>query len=229
MDVQIDAVVYDEDDGIYKAVLNDGVELYFDENGEWRRVYTHKNELSAAEMNFLPQKAQEYMKENAGGKRIRKMKRSRRGFFTVQFSDRSLLHFSKTGKFLPNDVQQLPSQTRALLTSHFAEDSVESATVDVDREYSVELKSGIALEFDKYGVFDRIDAVKGQGVPAAFMATFPKPMVKYLAEKHAGKLVKRIVRKDYGYYVRTEKPAMVELCFSKNGHYIRNAGSGDGD
>lgn len=228
MGIEVDTVLNLNDDGFYTVMFGNGVEVNFDEEGEWRKVNMHKKEVDNAVISkFLPNSAISYIEENEDGKSIRRIKRSRRNVYTVQLSGKDKLHFSKTGKFLPNDVKKLPSEAVGVLNKYFAGDSVVSATVDTDSEYDIDLASGISLEFDRMGRFDRIEAVKGVGVPESFLSYFPKMMVSYMNKNHADKKIRRIVRKNYGYFLKTDKPDAIELCFSKTGDYLRNANAGE--
>lgn len=215
-------------DGDYSVLLKNGVEINFDEDGAWRKVNLHKNEMSKSISDLLPLQTQNYLKANCQGKNIKRFERSSRNRYKVTLDGKEVLRFSRTGKFTPNDAKRLPSQATVTLKKYFADDAIEAATVDASYEYSVELASGNYIEFDRLGHFEGIYVPKGETVPAAFMTSMPKLLVKYLNDNYPGRNIKRIVRKDYGYAVKLSKTDAdandaVEICFSKTGDYLRNA------
>lgn len=222
----IDTLVVDDDDMI-SVLMKDGVEIEFENDGEWRKVNMHKNAISKEVSDLLPIQARSYLKENKPDKEIRRIERSRKNRYTVVLQGKEILHFSRIGKFMPNDAKRLPSLATSTLKKYFADDSILVATVDADIEYTVELASGTTLEFDRMGHFERVEANKSQGLPEAYKAAFPSLMMKYMAKSHPDKTIRRIIRKNYGYFVKTNKPNPVELCFSKTGDYLRVANKGE--
>ena len=222
----IDTLMFVENDEI-DVRLKNGVEIYFDQEGEWNKVSMHKNEMTDDLMKLLPVQTQTYLNENASGKTIKRFDRSRKKRLTIAFAGKEELNFARNGKFLPNDVKKLPSQVTTLLNKYFADDAIKSATVDPNYEYSVDLQSGVYLEFDRMGRFERVETPKGQTIPANFVNYFPSMMMKYMDKNYSDKVIRRIIRKDYGYMVKTEKPDAIELCFSKTGDYLRLANKGE--
>lgn len=223
---EIDTVTTLENDDI-DVLLANGVEICFDSEGEWNKVNMHKNDMTDDILSLLPVQTQTYLKENANGKSIKRFDRSRKKRLTVTLSGKEELNFARNGKFMPNDVKKLPSQVTALLNKYFADDAITTATVDPNYEYSVDLQSGIYLEFDRMGHFERVETPKGHTIPANFANYFPSLMMKYMNKNYPDKVIRRIIRKDYGYMVKTEKPDAVELCFSKTGDYLRLANKGE--
>lgn len=221
---EIDTVIVVGDDDSYNVFLKNGIEVNFDDLGGWRKVNLHKKQAPDYVLALLPKKALPFLDGKGNTEYIKQIARSRKNRYTVSFSDKEAdMHFSRTGKFLPNDAKRLPSNLTSVLNRYFADDSVLSATVDADFEYSIDLKSGIYLEYDRMGRFERIEAPKGHDLPANFLSSMPEMMMRYMAKSYPDKTIRRIVRKSYGYYVKTNKPESVGVCFSKNGDYLRNA------
>ena len=223
---KIDTVI-NADDEEFNVLLDNGIEVCFDVEGEWYKVYMHKNDVTEEIMNLLPVTTQTYLNENAQGKAIKRFDKSRRKRLTVTLAGKEELHFARNGKYMPNDVKRLPSHVTATLNKYFSDDAITTATVDPNYEYSVDLQSGIYLEFDRLGRFERVEIPKGQNFPDNFARFFPSLMMKYMAKNYPDKLIRRIIRKDYGYMVKTEKPNAIELCFSKKGDYLRLANKGE--
>ena len=231
LNTNIDTVLFSDNDEI-AVILDNGIEVCFDAEGEWDKISMHKNEMTNEIMSLLPPKTQAYLKENTQGKTIKRLDRSRRRRLTVTLSGKEELHFARNGKYMPNDVKKLPSQVTTVLNKYFADDAITTATIDQNFEYSVDLQSGIYLEFDRMGHFERVEMPKGQTIPANFASFFPSLMMKYMSKNYPNRLIHRIIRKDYGYMVKTEKiknekPEVVELCFSKKGDYLRLANKGE--
>lgn len=223
---KIDTVINDDDEE-FNVLLDNGIEVCFDAEGEWYKVYMHKNDVTEEIMNLLPVTTQTYLHENTQGKAIKRFDKSRRKRLTITLAGKEELHFARNGKYMPNDVKRLPSQVTATLNKYFSDDAITTATVDPNYEYSVDLQSGIYLEFDRLGRFERVEIPKGQNFPDNFAHFFPSLMMKYMTKNYPDKLIRRIIRKDYGYMVKTEKPNAIELCFSKKGDYLRLANKGE--
>jgi hypothetical protein len=54
-------------------------------------------------------------------------------------------------------------------------------------------------------------------------------MIGYVQKHYPDKVIKKIIRKSYGYYIKLSKPDPVELRFSKTGDYLREANKNEDD
>ena len=62
-----------------------------------------------------------------------------------------------------------------------------------------------------------------------FINSFPSLMIGYVQKHYPDKVIKKIIRKSYGYYIKLSKPNPVELRFSKTGDYLREANKNEDD
>ena len=203
------------------------MEIDFEFDGDWRKVHLHKNEAPQQILDILPIKARTYLKTEANDQAVRRMYHNIHGY-KVATQGGNIYHFTRSGRFTPNDARRLPSNVKVLLSKAFAGDSIVSATRDEDYMYEVELASGCDVTFDRMGRFEKADAPRGEAFPETFMAQLPQQLTRYIAANHPGKKVSKVIRKNYGYYVKFAKPhSSTALRFSKKGDYLKQANASE--
>lgn len=229
-DIPVDTVVVGEFEKMVR--LQNGTEITFDNNFRWTKINPKKGNIPAEVVKTeLPVRLNTYLKNNYQDRPIRKIERKTRGYVVTLGKPSETLYFHRDGQ-LSNKVSKLPSNARVVLTKYFAADSMVSMILDDEQIYEVELTSGIEIDFDRTGYVDRVDVNKAE-LPAAFVSGFlPKMMTSYIHENYADRPIKKVIRKNYGYCVKLGKgghEASVELRFSKDGHFLRNARQSESD
>jgi len=93
---KIDKEMFDKD---YKAVLSGGVEIDFDEKGNWDEIDGHKKALPAS---VIPKAIADYVAKTYKGQSITQLDRKRAGF-DVELINGTELEFDSNGKFIRID------------------------------------------------------------------------------------------------------------------------------
>lgn len=84
----------------YDVVLNDGSEISFDADGNWKDVET--NAMKAVPAGFVLQPIRDYVARNHKGQHVVGIEKERSGY-DVELSNGIDMKFSKEGKFLRYD------------------------------------------------------------------------------------------------------------------------------
>lgn len=111
----------------------------------------------------------------------------------------SLTAYIYAGK--PIDASQLPKNAQTFISKYFPGDKVRKAETDYGRrglEYEVDLISGAEIDFTEDGQWKKVDAARGNTVPAAIV---PKAIATYVSKNFPGQGIKEISRKRGGYKV----------------------------
>lgn len=211
----------------YTAVLENGTEIDFDENGDWEEINFKKNEVPASIFQAIPQNISSYLKENYENASIRKISKKNYGrnkiIYRVAFNkpNKIELCFSKDGTIISNDPEgkHIPSIARALI-GQFEGAEISSIYVDLDGDIEVELDDKTELEFDRKGVWYSVKS-KNKALPEGFLKQLPSAMIKYVAKNHPDQFIRRVEKKSYGYRIRLNKPNDIELSFTKNGIFLK--------
>jgi hypothetical protein len=228
-EVNIDTIKDDADDNVYEVELANGIEVDFEYDGDWRKVDFHKNDMDRNLLSSLPVRLTSYLKKNYPDFAIRKMRHTQHGYkIDLYAPEEKSLYFSRTGKYMPNQPNSLPSNVKVIMQKYFADDSICAVTVDEEKIYTIELCSGANLDFDRMGRFEGAYANKST-LPDGFINSFPSLMIGYVQKHYPDKVIKKIIRKSYGYYIKLSKPDPVELRFSKTGDYLREANKNEDD
>lgn len=222
----VDTVYEDKNDFDLTVELQNGVEIEFNSKGDWRKVNLKKKNAQSDMFKLLPKKAQTHIKSVSPDAELRKLVRNRRNRYEVTLKDKEVYIFSRTGAVMTNETKRVPSNASVMYGKMFPADSVVMATLD-EGLYEIDFASGIKVCFDRLGRFEDAEAPKGDELPESCLEQFPKLMVNYVKKNHAESGVRRISRKNYGYMLKTTKPNPVELCFSKQGDYLRQANKND--
>ena len=114
-------------------------------------------------------------------------------------------------------VSQLPAAAKTFVQQNFKGTSI--VYVEFDREfnggkYEVTLNDGTQIDFDKKGVWDKIDCEVG-AVPAALI---PGTIANYVKTNFAGAKVTKIDKERFGYEIELSNG--LELKFNKAGQLL---------
>lgn len=97
------ALIEVDNDGVfgktYDVKLNDGTEIDFDKNGEWKSVDTERKPVPVV---FIPKTIADYIKANYSQSFVSKIDKDSRGY-DVELSNHLELKFDSNGKFLRLD------------------------------------------------------------------------------------------------------------------------------
>lgn len=225
---EIDVDTFTTDENGLKLNLANGTTISFDNTDRWKTIDpAKKTELPEKLLkNELPTKLLTHLKSNNEGQPIRKIERKKRGYVVTLGKPSTTLYFHRNGQ-LSQTPDRLPSNATVMLKKYFVDDSIASTILDDEQIYEIDMKSGIEIDFDRTGRFERIYA-NHSTLPEAFVNEYlPRMMTKYLKEKHPDRAIKKVFRKNYGYCVKLGKgqdgESGIELRFSKNGDYQRSA------
>ena len=117
--------------------------------------------------------------------------------------------------FIP--TEQLPAAAKAFIANTFPGQEISYAKVDTDfasKTYEVCLNSGIEVEFDKCGTWDKVDC-NYNAVPAHLI---PASIAMYVKTQFADATVVKIDKDRNGYNVELSND--LELRFNKHGQLI---------
>lgn len=84
----------------YDVVLNDGSEITFDSDGNWKEIEVSRS--SAVPKKLVPSSISKYVKHNVGKTAIVGIEKERRGY-SVELSNSVEMKFDAKGKFLRYD------------------------------------------------------------------------------------------------------------------------------
>jgi len=115
-------------------------------------------------------------------------------------------------------VEQLPEAAKQFVKTNFPGQTISYATVDTEflsKTYEVRLDNGTEIEFDKKGVWDKVDC-KRSAVPAKLV---PAAIAQYVKANFPGtKIVK--IDKDRGNY-EIELSNDLDLKFNSRGKLMK--------
>ncbi len=115
---------------------------------------------------------------------------------------------------------ELPSSAEAFLNKHFEGVDITSIEQDLNRDYDVYLENGIEVNFERKGNWTEIKAKKQQ-FPESISEVLPQQLVYYVKTNYPEQFIRKIEKKSYGYRVSLNKPNNVELCFTRQGAFIK--------
>lgn len=216
----------------YEVVLSNGIALRFERQGVWEEINVKTNDLPNSVLNVLPSNVSEYVSKNYPEKSVRKIENKRYGYYVRLNKPNAIeLKFSKNGNLIEDEElkeegkvskenDQLPSASSLFIKKHF-DDSVSIISVlqNMDLDYEVTLSDGTELSFDRRGEWQELDA-KRDNLPKSIKNLLPQNSIEYISNNYPDKKIRKIEIKRYGYRIRLNKPAAVELKFSKNGTLI---------
>lgn len=116
------------------------------------------------------------------------------------------------GRVIP--VTQLPEGAKTFVATHFPGKKIFYAQKD-GRKYEVRLDDGTEIDFDRKGVWDKVDCHDFQAVPATII---PAPIAAYVKTNFSTIFITKIDKERYGYSIELSND--IELKFDKLGNLI---------
>lgn len=116
------------------------------------------------------------------------------------------------GRVIP--VTQLPEGAKTFVATHFPGKKIFYAQKD-GRKYEVRLDDGTEIDFDRKGVWDKVDCHNFQAVPATII---PAPIAAYVQANFSTFFITKIDKERYGYSIELSND--IELKFDKLGNLI---------
>lgn len=116
-------------------------------------------------------------------------------------------------KIIP--VTQLPAEAQTFIKTYFADKTVAYCKKDYEGmgyKYEVKFNDGTEVDFDKKGVWDKVDC-KFAAVPAALV---PEIIANYVTANYPGASIVKIDKERYGYEIELSND--LELKFDRNGN-----------
>lgn len=111
-------------------------------------------------------------------------------------------------------TEQLPAAALTFIQENFPGEGITYAKKDFDngrKQYEVRLNNGIQLDFNKKGVWDKVDC-QLNAVPAQLVPTF---ISDYVQASYPGTAIVKIDKERYGYKIELSND--LELKFDKKG------------
>lgn len=116
------------------------------------------------------------------------------------------------GRVIP--VTQLPEGAKTFVATHFPGKKIFYAQKD-GRKYEVRLDDGTEIDFDRKGVWDKVDCHDFQAVPATII---PAQIAAYVQTNFSTIFITKIDKERYGYSIELSND--IELKFDKLGNLI---------
>ena len=229
-DEHIKHVERDYDDGIivYELKFTGGIEIKFDENGNWIEI---ECKYTPVPDGLIPPQILDYVNSNYSRAFISGIEKKGNGTYEIELSNGVDLLFDKDFNLIGTDngdydddrripFEELPSKAQETLSAHFNVDeiiSIEKETDDWEITYEVELRKDISITFDADGQWIEIDCNRTNPVPASLV---PEKIMAYVTDNHSGNDVTKIELTDRGYY-EVELSNGLELIFDRDFNFIR--------
>lgn len=118
------------------------------------------------------------------------------------------------------EFSELPGMAQLFVQNHFAENDVElvlRSTSEGTDGYNVSVR-GYKIDFDKNGIWEKVEAKDKGALPADIIALIPTPILGYIEQNYPGRGVNEVKKKDYGYKVELAGKPDVELKFDFDGN-----------
>ena len=119
-------------------------------------------------------------------------------------------------RIIPNE--QLPAAAKTFIQKTFPGQSISYTKLDRDfakTRYEVYLNNGVEVDFDKSGMWDKVDC-NYSAVPADLI---PAAIANYVKTNFAGAQIIKIDKERYGYDVELSND--LELKFNRSGQIMR--------
>ncbi|MCM1484331.1 MAG: PepSY-like domain-containing protein [Muribaculaceae bacterium] len=119
----------------------------------------------------------------------------------------------------PINESELPKGAGEFIAKHFGSAQIKKAEKDDGRrgmEYEVKLTNGAEVEFNADGSWRKVEAAKGEAVPAELV---PEAIAKYVAANHAGQVIKEISTRRDAYKIELSNDT--ELMLTKDGKLMQ--------
>lgn len=167
-----------EDNNNYEVELNNGVELIFDQQGNFLGIDDDDEDdfgdEDIAPAN-LPEKIRNFVTTHFAGASIEEAERENNGNYEIELSNDVELIFDADGNFLgradddDNDdkddediaVSELPQVIRDYIATNYPDNHIIEAEREDDNTFEVTLNNGMELKFDSEGNFLSVDDHNG--------------------------------------------------------------------
>jgi len=238
--VDIDEVEYD-DDGYYEVELDNGVELYFDEDGNLIGMDDDDEEDEGDEEEIdpadLPQTIIDYLAENYPGVDIDEVEYDDDGYYEVELDNGVELYFDEDGNLIGMDDDDeedegdeenidpadLPQTIIDYLAENYPGVDIDEVEYDDDGYYEVELDNGVELYFDEDGNLigmDDEDDDQTQDDREVTPNQLPRPITNYITNNYPGASIDKAYRNPTGGYYMIVLNNGIVLYFSLGGEFL---------
>jgi len=114
----------------------------------------------------------------------------------------------------PIPVNQLPAAAKTFVKNNFKGKTIASAEKD-GTTYECRLDDGTKIEFNRNGVWDKVESESNAAVPAKLV---PRSIQQYVKAHYADCVITKIDKERYGYEVELSND--VDLKFNKKGKFL---------
>lgn len=159
-----------EDNNSYEVELNNGIELIFDQEGNFLGIDDDdENDFGDKEISVgdLPAAIRDFISTYFPGTNIEEAEKENNGNFEIELSNDVEIIFDADGNFLgradddDNDdiddedieISELPQAILDYIASNYPENTIIEAEIENDSTYEVTLNNGVELKFDAAGNF----------------------------------------------------------------------------
>ncbi len=167
-----------EDNNNFEVYLSNGLELVFDQDGNFLGIDDDSDDDFGDEyltLSEIPENILDFIEDNFPGVQIDEAERENNGNYEIELENDVELIFSSNGEFLGQaedeneddfdddeiDPADLPQNILDYLSANYPDNIIIEAEIEDDGEYEVTLDNGVELEFDADGNF--ISAEDGNG------------------------------------------------------------------
>lgn len=200
----------------YSLVLDNNVEIDFDQAGNWTEIETKNN--TAIPADFLAQEVpliQAYVAEHYNGNFIIEIDRDHRGY-EVTLNNELELIFNADQLFVGIDVdldedeqhityEQLPATAQSFLQTYFPAAEIVFIKQETEARattYKVYTHNGFKIEFNQQGAWTEIETKQNQDIPSAIM---PASISSYIQTNYADFKHTGIEKNATGYEVELKR------------------------
>ncbi len=222
---------------IYSALLSNGFEIDFNEQGLWTEIESEKD--MAIPDQFLDGELPTifaYLNANYPDNFVVEIERERSGY-TVELNNGVDLVFDQEQNFIGIDLdeddddevriayEELPENSRNFITANFEGATAITVKKETDNRvvsYDVYLDNGVKIEFNQDGNWVEMESKRNQDLP---MSILPQNVAEYIAQNYRGFVLTEVEIESNGRYslelVNRITRQDVELEFDANGNFIR--------
>ncbi|GAA4320024.1 hypothetical protein GCM10023115_46810 [Pontixanthobacter gangjinensis] len=167
-----------EDNNNYEIHLSNGIELVFDQDGNFLGIDDDSDDDFGDEyllVSEIPQNILDFIEANFPGVEIDEAERENNGNYEIELENDVELVFDANGNFLGQgedenededddeeiDPADLPQNILDYISENYPDNTIIEAEIEDDGEYEVTLNNGVELEFDSEGNF--LSAEDGNG------------------------------------------------------------------
>ncbi len=114
----------------------------------------------------------------------------------------------------PIPVNQLPAAAKTFVKNNFKGKTIASAEKD-GTTYECRLDDGTKIEFNRNGVWDKVETNANSPVPARLV---PRAIQQYVKAHYANSIITKIDKERYGYEVELSND--IDLKFNQKGKFL---------